>query len=137
MNSRRCCSSRIRRRWAFDSYRRLVSPVATATLGFGDETVHPYVEGRASIAVNGPAALRGVKMSKSDSENSLGFSRRQALLSATAGVAPFPGSYLAAVTDFTEMVSPLAVPVTLASSQASLLRSEEHTSELQSLRHLV
>ena len=35
---------------------------------------------------------------------------------------PFPGSYLAAVTDFTEMVSPLAVPVTLASSQASLLR---------------
>ncbi len=34
----------------------------------------------------------------------------------------FPGSYLAAVTDFTEMVSPLAVPVTLASSQASLLR---------------
>src|ERR1700682_6057950 len=27
---------------------------------------------------------------------------------------PFPGSYLAAVTDFTEMVSPLAVPVTLA-----------------------
>ena len=36
---------------------------------------------------------------------------------------PFPGSYLAAVTDFTEMVSPLAVPVTLASSQASLLSS--------------
>ena len=35
---------------------------------------------------------------------------------------PSPGSYLAAVTDFTEMVSPLAVPVTLASSQASLLR---------------
>jgi hypothetical protein len=35
---------------------------------------------------------------------------------------PFPGSYLAAVTDVTEMVSPLAVPVTLASSQASLLR---------------
>jgi hypothetical protein len=35
---------------------------------------------------------------------------------------PFPGSYLAAVTDFTEMVSPLAVPVTLACSQASLLR---------------
>ena len=34
---------------------------------------------------------------------------------------PPPGSYLAAVTDFTEMVSPLAVPVTLASSQASLL----------------
>jgi hypothetical protein len=33
---------------------------------------------------------------------------------------PFPGSYLAAVTDFTEMVSPLAVPVTLASSQARL-----------------
>src|ERR1035437_5183851 len=39
MNSRRCCSSRIRRPWAFDSYRRLVSPVATATLGCGDETV--------------------------------------------------------------------------------------------------
>jgi hypothetical protein len=39
-----------------------------------------------------------------------------------AGAVPFPGSYLAAVTDFTEMVSPLAVPVTLASSQASLLR---------------
>ena len=35
---------------------------------------------------------------------------------------PFSDSYLAAVTDFTEMVSPLAVPVTLASSQASLLR---------------
>jgi hypothetical protein len=35
---------------------------------------------------------------------------------------PFPSSYLAAVTDFTEMVSPLAVPVTLASAQASLLR---------------
>src|ERR1700682_1904475 len=35
---------------------------------------------------------------------------------------PFPGSYLAAVTDVTEMVSPLAVPETLASSQASLLR---------------
>jgi hypothetical protein len=34
---------------------------------------------------------------------------------------PFPGSYLAAVTVFTEMVSPLAVPVTLASSHASLL----------------
>jgi hypothetical protein len=31
------------------------------------------------------------------------------------------GSYLAAVTDFTEIVSPVAVPVTLASSQASLL----------------
>jgi hypothetical protein len=39
------------------------------------------------------------------------------------GEPPFPGSYLAAVTDFTEMVSPLAVPVTLASSQASLLSS--------------
>jgi hypothetical protein len=39
------------------------------------------------------------------------------------GQAPFPGSYFAAVTDFTEMVSPLAVPVTLASSQASLLSS--------------
>jgi hypothetical protein len=38
------------------------------------------------------------------------------------GALPVPGSYLAAVTDFTEMVSPLAVPVTLASSQASLLR---------------
>ena len=36
---------------------------------------------------------------------------------------PFGGSYLAAVTDFTEMVSPLAVPVTLACSQASLLSS--------------
>ena len=36
--------------------------------------------------------------------------------------ATIPGSYLAALTDFTEMVSPLAVPVTLASSQASLLR---------------
>lgn len=35
---------------------------------------------------------------------------------------PFSDSYFAAVTDFTEMVSPLAVPVTLASSQASLLR---------------
>ena len=35
---------------------------------------------------------------------------------------PFSDSYLAAVTDFTEMLSPLAVPVTLASSQASLLR---------------
>ena len=33
MNSRRCCSSRIRRRWAFDSYRRLVSPVAPQYLG--------------------------------------------------------------------------------------------------------
>ena len=32
----------------------------------------------------------------------------------------FPGSYLAAVTDFTEMVSPVAVPVTLACSQANL-----------------
>jgi len=37
---------------------------------------------------------------------------------------PFSGSYLAAeVTDFTAMVSPLAVPVTLACSQASLLSS--------------
>ena len=38
---------------------------------------------------------------------------------------PEPSSlpYLAAVTDFTEMVSPLAVPVTLACSQASLLSS--------------
>jgi hypothetical protein len=35
---------------------------------------------------------------------------------------PSPGSYLAAGTDFTEMVSPLVVPVTLACSQASLLR---------------
>jgi hypothetical protein len=40
---------------------------------------------------------------------------------------PFPGSYLAAVTDFTEIVSPLAVPVTLASSQASLLRLSSAT----------
>lgn len=31
--------------------------------------------------------------------------------------------YLAGATDFTEMVSPLAVPVTLVSSQASLLSS--------------
>ncbi len=36
---------------------------------------------------------------------------------------PFGGSYLAAVTDFTEIVSPLAVPVTFACSQASLLSS--------------
>ncbi len=36
---------------------------------------------------------------------------------------PPSSSYLAAVTDFTEMVSPLAVPVTLACSQASLLSS--------------
>jgi hypothetical protein len=35
----------------------------------------------------------------------------------------FPDSYLAAATDFTEMVSPLAVPVTLACSQASLFSS--------------
>ena len=36
----------------------------------------------------------------------------------------FSGSYLAAeATDFTAMVSPLAVPVTLACSQASLLSS--------------
>src|ERR1019366_6734111 len=46
---RRCCSSRIRRRWAFDSYRRLVSPVATARLGCGDDTVHPCVKGRARL----------------------------------------------------------------------------------------
>jgi hypothetical protein len=32
-----------------------------------------------------------------------------------------PTSYLVTVTDFTEIVSPLAVPVTLASSQANLL----------------
>ena len=38
-----------------------------------------------------------------------------------AGSHPSPSSYLAAVTDFTEIVSPVAVPVTLASSQASLL----------------
>ena len=35
----------------------------------------------------------------------------------------FLGSYLAAATDFTEMVSPLAVPVTLACSHDSLLSS--------------
>src|SRR6266404_654688 len=39
------------------------------------------------------------------------------------GAAIHPSSYLAAVTDVTEMVSPLAVPVTLACSQASLLSS--------------
>jgi len=44
------------------------------------------------------------------------------LVAPDVGAPPVPGSYLAAVTDFTEMVSPLAVPVTLASSQASLLR---------------
>jgi hypothetical protein len=33
----------------------------------------------------------------------------------------FDGSYLAATTDFTEILSPFAVPVTLASSQASVL----------------
>src|ERR1035438_5290761 len=36
---------------------------------------------------------------------------------------PFRDSYLAAATDFTEMVSPLAVPVTFACSQASLFSS--------------
>jgi len=37
--------------------------------------------------------------------------------------AVFLASYLAAATDFTAMVSPLAVPVTLARSHASLLSS--------------
>jgi len=36
---------------------------------------------------------------------------------------PFLDSYLAAATDFTEIVSPLTVPVTLACSQASLFSS--------------
>jgi len=36
---------------------------------------------------------------------------------------PSPVSYLTAATDFTEMVSPLAVPVTVACSQANLLSS--------------
>ena len=36
---------------------------------------------------------------------------------------PSPVSYLAAATDFTEMVSPSAVPVTVACSQANLLSS--------------
>lgn len=41
---------------------------------------------------------------------------RQILLGAAS-----PPAYFAAVTDFTEMVSPLAVPVTVACAQASLL----------------
>jgi len=38
---------------------------------------------------------------------------------------PSPTSYLVAVTAFTEIVSPLAVPVTLASSQANLFSSAD------------
>jgi hypothetical protein len=46
------------------------------------------------------------------------------LLDQTTLRAPFPDTYLAAAaTDFTEMVSPLAVPVTLACSQSSLFSS--------------
>ena len=42
----------------------------------------------------------------------------------TRGIGEYPlsATYLAAVTDFTEMVAPSAVPVTLAWSHASLLR---------------
>src|ERR1019366_9488223 len=53
-----------------------------------------------------------------------GFLRRYVIAPDVGALEPlFPGSFLAAVTDFTEMVSPFAVPVTLACSQASLLSS--------------
>src|ERR1035438_9858432 len=42
------------------------------------------------------------------------------------GQAPFPASYLAAVTAFTAMVSPLAVPVTLACSPSQFVEFVQH-----------